>query len=155
MSIRTTLIAAPLFALTLAASAVAFPQDGGPGKAPPSQGPGQGGPGGPGGPGSPGPGGPGGPGGGERKRPVFTDLDKNGDGSITADDVSPEQWERIKKLDADGDGKVSKEEFDQGRPGRKPGEPGRRPGGRGGQGGGGSGGGGSGGGSSGGSGGPK
>lgn len=132
MSIRTTLIAAPLFALTLAASAVAFPQDGGPGKAPPSQGPGQGGP-----------GGPGGPGGGERKRPVFTDMDKNGDGSITSDEVSSEQWERIKKLDADGDGKVTKDEFEKGRPGRKPGEPGRRPGGRGGQGSGGSGGGGS------------
>jgi translation initiation factor IF-2 len=148
MTHRMTFIAAPLFVLTFTAGALAFGQDGAPGKAPPQQGPAGGGP--------------GGAGGAERKRPVFTDMDKNGDGSISSDEVTPEQWERLKKLDTNGDGKVSKEEFEKARPGRKPGEPGRRPGGgRGGQQGPGQqspgqqGGGGSSGGSSGGSGGPK
>ena len=57
------------------------------------------------------------PGAGERKRPKFEDLDKNGDGFITEDEVSKEQWDRIKKRDKDGDGKVSKDEFGAPRPG--------------------------------------
>jgi len=73
----------------------------------------------------PAPGG-GGPGGGERKRPKFEDLDKNKDGFITEDEVTKEQWERMKKRDKDGDGKVSKDEFGQGgrRGGPRPGGPG-------------------------------
>jgi hypothetical protein len=55
------------------------------------------------------------PGGGEgRQRPKFEDLDKNKDGFITEDEVSKEQWERMKKRDKDGDGKLSKDEFGQG-----------------------------------------
>ena len=82
----------------------------------------------------PAPGG-GGPAGGERKRPNFEDLDKNKDGFITEDEVTKEQWERMKKRDKDGDGKVSKDEFGQGggRP-RGPGGPGGGPGGPGGPG---------------------
>jgi len=57
------------------------------------------------------------PGGGERKRPKFEDLDKNNDGFITEDEVTKEQWERIKKRDKDNDGKVSKDEFGAPRPG--------------------------------------
>ena len=73
----------------------------------------------------PAPGG-GGGGGGERKRPKFEDLDKNNDGYITEDEApSKEAWERLKKRDKDGDGKISKDEFGQGRPGGpRPGGPG-------------------------------
>ncbi|MEY3026774.1 MAG: EF-hand domain pair [Planctomycetota bacterium] len=62
---------------------------------------------------TPAPGGPK-PGGEGRQRPKFEDLDKNKDGFITEDEVSTEQWERLKRRDKDGDGKVSKDEFGQG-----------------------------------------
>ena len=84
-------------------------------------------------PGGPTPGVPGG--GGGRQRPKFEDLDKNNDGFITEDEVSKEIWERMKKRDADGDGKISKEEFGKGRPGGPGGPGGPGPGGPGGPGG--------------------
>ena len=56
-------------------------------------------------------------GGGGRQRPKFEDLDKNNDGFITEDEVTKEQWDRIKKRDKDNDGKVSKDEFGAPRPG--------------------------------------
>jgi len=67
------------------------------------------------------------PGGGSgRQRPKFEDLDKNKDGFITEDEVTKEQWERLKKRDKDNDGKITKDEFGQGGGGRprgpKPGE---------------------------------
>jgi len=66
-------------------------------------------------------------GGGGRQRPKFEDLDKNNDGFITEDEVTKEQWDRIKKRDKDNDGKVSKDEFGAPRPGGggpRPGGPG-------------------------------
>ncbi len=56
-------------------------------------------------------------GGGGRNRPKFEDLDKNGDGCITEDEVTKEQWERLKKRDKNNDGKVGKDEFGVPRPG--------------------------------------
>lgn len=98
---RKTLLSSTLLALAVTGSALAL-------VAPPEP---------------PAPGGGGGDGG--RKRPKFEDLDKNNDGFITEDEVSKEQWERLKKRDKDGDGKVSKDEFGQGRPsGPRPGGPG-------------------------------
>jgi hypothetical protein len=97
-------IGTALLALGVASSALAaLPQDGG--QAPPQQG-GQGnGKGGQGG-GKGEPGGPGGQG-GERRRPNFKALDKNGDGFITQDEVPAEAWERLKNADKNGDGKIS------------------------------------------------
>ena len=40
----------------------------------------------------------------------FAKHDANGDGSITADEVSAEVWDRISKADTDGNGAVSKAE---------------------------------------------
>lgn len=102
---RKTLLSSALLALAVTGSALAF-------VAPPPE------------PGGDGPK----PGGGERKRPKFEDIDKNGDGFITEDEVTKEQWDRIKKRDKNGDGKVSKDEFGQGRPGG-PGPGGPAPGG--------------------------
>ncbi len=55
------------------------------------------------------------------KRPDFKTLDKNGDGSITSDEVPAAAWERMKKADKDGDGKVSEAELMEFRPQRGPG----------------------------------
>ena len=52
--------------------------------------------------------------GGERKRPDFKTLDKNGDGFITEDEVPAQAWERMKKFDANGDGKISADEMTKG-----------------------------------------
>ena len=52
--------------------------------------------------------------GGERKRPDFKTLDKNGDGFITEDEVPAQAWERMKKFDTNGDGKISAEEMTKG-----------------------------------------
>jgi hypothetical protein len=117
-----TLLSSTLLALTVTCGAFAI-------IAPPTTPPAPGGP----TPGVPGGGGPGG--GGGRQRPKFEDLDKNNDGFITEDEVSKEMWERMKKRDADGDGKISKEEFGKGRPGGPGGPGGPGPGGPGGPGG--------------------
>ena len=112
----------------------------------------EGGPGGPGG----GPGGPGGLGGerggpgGQRMmmpNPIVEALDLNHDGTIDADEIAKASAS-LKKLDKNGDGKITPEEYRPQRPGGQggqggPGGPGgqggngqgRRPGGPGGQGG--------------------
>ncbi|MHC4878191.1 MAG: hypothetical protein ACYTGL_17185, partial [Planctomycetota bacterium] len=48
---------------------------------------------------------------GSRKRKTFADLDQNGDGKLTQDEL-PSQWgsEAFKRMDEDGDGSVSKSE---------------------------------------------
>src|SRR5690242_7635948 len=38
-------------------------------------------------------------------------ADKNKDGKLTADEVSPALWKRLAAFDADGDGALSKEEL--------------------------------------------
>lgn len=85
-------------------------------------------------PGGGGGGGPGQGGPGRGGRPEFKDVDKNGDGFITEDEVPAERWERLKKADTDGDGKISEEEYKKARPGGGRGP--RQPGGGGGGGGG-------------------
>jgi hypothetical protein len=108
-----------------------------PGNRPPrGEGGGPGGPGGPGGFGGErgGPGGPGGqrggPGGGQRfTPPIIAALDANGDGVIDEKEIANASA-ALKKLDKDGDGKLSREEYMGVRPGGFGG-----PGGPGGQGG--------------------
>jgi len=85
-----------------------------------NQRPGGGGPGGPGGPGG-GPGGPGGPGGfggpgGPRTHPIVEALDLNHDGVIDADEIAKAS-ESLKKLDKNGDGKITPDEYRPPRPG--------------------------------------
>ncbi|MDF1737832.1 MAG: EF-hand domain-containing protein [Verrucomicrobiales bacterium] len=59
---------------------------------------------------------------------MFKRADKNNDGKISKDEVPERAWERLGKLDTDGDGAVSGEEAKAGRPeGGRPGE--GRPGG--------------------------
>ncbi len=59
---------------------------------------------------------------------MFKRADKNNDGKISKDEVPEQAWERLGKLDTDGDGAVSGEEAKAGRPeGGRPGE--GRPGG--------------------------
>jgi Ca2+-binding EF-hand superfamily protein len=41
----------------------------------------------------------------------FLKHDTNGDRALTADEVSAKKWERVKKADANGDGRVTTEEF--------------------------------------------
>ena len=68
-----------------------------------------------------GPGSPGRPGGGE----FFANSDKNKDGKVSKDEVPAEAWERLGKLDKDGDSAVSREEMAAMMPGRGgPGGPG-------------------------------
>jgi hypothetical protein len=44
-------------------------------------------------------------------RPVFAELDANGDGQITAEDIEARRTARFTALDTDGDGQVSLAEF--------------------------------------------
>ena len=86
-----------------------------------NQRPGGGGPGGPGGPNG-GPGGPGGPGGfggpgGPRNSPIIESLDLNHDGVIDAEELAKAS-ESLKKLDKNGDGKLTRDEFMGKPPGR-------------------------------------
>lgn len=59
---------------------------------------------------------PGVPGGAGRGEPgeMLKRMDKNGDGSLSKDEVPEQAWERIGKLDKDSDGVVSKEEMTAG-----------------------------------------
>jgi len=41
----------------------------------------------------------------------FLKHDTNGDHALTADEVNAKKWERVKKADANGDGRVTGEEF--------------------------------------------
>jgi hypothetical protein len=41
----------------------------------------------------------------------FLKHDTNGDQALTADEVSAKKWERVKKADANGDGRVTSQEF--------------------------------------------
>jgi len=98
-----------------------------------NQRPGGGGPGGPGGPNG-GPGGPGGPGGfggpgGPRNSPIIESLDLNHDGVIDAEELAKAS-ESLKKLDKNGDGKLTPDEYRPPRPGGPNGQGG--PGGQGG-----------------------
>jgi len=126
-------------ALGVSAWAVTAQDQGGPpqrGDRPPrGEGRGPGGPGGERGPGGPG----GGPGGGGQRfmPPIMTALDANGDGEIDEKEIANASA-ALKKLDKDGDGKLSREEYIGMRPGGPGGEGGpgmRGPGGPGGQGG--------------------
>ena len=80
-------------------------------------------------------GGPGGPGGPRMLSPIMEALDLNKDGTIDADELAKAS-ESLKKLDKNGDGKITPEEYRPQRPGG-PGGEGRRggPGGQGGPGG--------------------
>jgi CO/xanthine dehydrogenase Mo-binding subunit len=105
LSKKFAFIAPAFLACTFASAALAIepPANGG---QDPAQGPGQG----PGGK----EGGKDGGKGGERKRPDFKTLDKNGDGFITEDEAPAQAWERMKKFDANGDGKISADEMTKG-----------------------------------------
>ena len=114
---------------------------GGEGQFPPpdQNGPGRGpGPGIPGGPGQGGPGqggrGQGGPGGQRAVNPLVAALDLNGDGIIDASEIA-QASESLKKLDKNGDGKITPEEYRPARGGQGPGNGGPGAGGRRGQGG--------------------
>ncbi|MBX7104736.1 MAG: hypothetical protein K1X57_11690 [Gemmataceae bacterium] len=67
-----------------------------------------------------GPGGRGGPGGGRGGRPSFDRLldafDANDDGALEEDEVPPRVWARLAQADANGDGYVTRKEFDSYRP---------------------------------------
>lgn len=107
--------------LGLVATALLIAQDGPP--------PREGGPGGEGqrGPGGPsGPGGPGGPGGMRQPPAIIAALDANHDGVIDADEIANASA-ALKKLDKNGDGKLTREEYLGPRPGGQggPGGPGR------------------------------
>ena len=79
---------------------------------PPAGGPPGGGQPQPGGPGGGGPGG-GGPGGGPRPvSPIIEALDLNKDGVIDADELA-KAAESLKKLDKNGDGKITEDEYRQ------------------------------------------
>ena len=133
-----------LLALALGASTCLLPaQDANPrppGQRPPGR---EGGPGGPGGPGERGggPGGPGGMGGQRPMNPIIEALDLNKDGIIDADEIAKASAS-LKKLDKNGDGKLTPDEYRPPRLGGPggPGGPGGaggggRPGGQGGPGG--------------------
>lgn len=72
------------------------------------------------------PGGQGGPGGQRPPSPIIEALDANKDGVIDADELA-KAAESLRKLDKNGDGKLTEDEF---RP-QRPGGPGAGPGGRG------------------------
>lgn len=69
---------------------------------------------------------PGGPGGQRPPSPIIEALDLNKDGVIDADEIA-KAAESLKKLDKNGDGKITEDEY---RP-QRPGGPGAGPGGRG------------------------
>ena len=69
------------------------------------------------------PAGPGGPGGPRMMMPIVSALDPNGDGIIDATEIANASA-ALKKLDKNGDGKLTPEEYRGGRPGG----PGRPPG---------------------------
>lgn len=48
-----------------------------------------------------------------KKGDKFAKADTNGDGFVTADEVSDKRWAKMKVADANNDGKVSKAEFVQ------------------------------------------
>lgn len=76
-----------------------------------------------------GPGGQGGPGGGQPpKLPLLTALDADGDGEISAAEISNAAT-ALAKLDKNGDGKLTRDEFMGQRPGGPGGQgrPGNRP----------------------------
>lgn len=77
-----------------------------------------------------GPGGPGGPGGQRPMNPIIVALDLNQDGTIDADEIAKASAS-LKKLDKNGDGKITADEYRPQRPGG-PGGPGGggRPGGQ-------------------------
>ncbi len=75
------------------------------------------------------PGGQGGPGGQRPPSPIIEALDVNKDGVIDADELA-KAAESLKKLDKNGDGKLTEDEFRPQRPGGQ-GGPGAGPGGRG------------------------
>ena len=62
-----------------------------------------------------------------RGRPTFEQLDKNGDGKITASEVPAHVWERLKLADTNKDNAVTKAEFEAAMAARKgrggPGKP--------------------------------
>ena len=131
LSKKFAFIAPAFLACTFASAALAIepPANGG---QDPAQGPGQG----PGGKEGGKEGGKQGGKGGERKRPDFKTLDKNGDGFITEDEAPAQGWERMKKFDTDGDGKISADEMTKGMAeqrgrGKGPGGPGGKDGGKG------------------------
>ena len=111
-----------LLTLALGASTcLVTAQDGNPppdGPRPPRR---EGGPGGPGGPGGE-RGGPGGPGGQRPMNPIILALDLNNDGTLDADEIAKASVS-LKKLDKNGDGKITPDEH---RPQRQggPGGPG-------------------------------
>ncbi len=56
----------------------------------------------------------GGPSSAEHRTRIFTRMDKNGDGALTADEVGNERfWSHLVRSDANGDGTVTKEELEQ------------------------------------------
>lgn len=63
------------------------------------------------------------PGGGRGGRPSFDRLldafDANADKALTEDEVPGRVWARLSQADADGDGAVTREEFDSYRPSPK------------------------------------
>jgi hypothetical protein len=55
-----------------------------------------------------------GPSSAEHRARIFTRLDKNGDGALTADEVGNERfWSHLVRSDANRDGSVTKEELEQ------------------------------------------
>lgn len=66
-------------------------------------------------------GGPGGPGGQRPANPIFLALDLNNDGAIDADEMAKASAS-LKKLDKNGDGKLTPDEFRPKRAGGKGGE---------------------------------
>jgi Ca2+-binding EF-hand superfamily protein len=49
---------------------------------------------------------------------MFERMDKNKDGALTSDEVKDQFWQRLVKADANGDGKVTKQELEQARAAR-------------------------------------
>lgn len=112
------------------------PEGGPPGGGRPEGGRGEGGPGGPGGGPREGRGGPGGPGGNMMQfLPVLAALDADKNGEISAEEID-NAAAALKKLDKNGDGKLTEEELRPNFPGGRGGPGGGRPGegGRGGEG---------------------
>jgi len=52
-----------------------------------------------------------GPGDGPMQRPAFADLDTNGDGSLTLEEMQSARQARFAQADADGDGNLSRDEL--------------------------------------------
>jgi hypothetical protein len=64
--------------------------------------------------GAPGGGGPGGPGGGFDPTAIFDRRDENKDGKLTGEELSGRLQDRVEQLDTDGDGEITREEFQEG-----------------------------------------